>query len=688
LNKALFEIGVEDLPSSEFDSIVEQLKSNLVESLERHKLSFNNLDIFITPRRFGAYIEGLPLKQEDQKEERKGPPKSICFDKQHQPTKALEGFAKSMGVPVENIQFKSFNGSEYAYIELVKIGEATKKVLENIIPEVVTKMTFKKPMKWGTGEFSFVRPVHWVLALYNDEIISFEIFGKKSSNISFGHRFFGDKIIVNNIDAFFEQLRNQYVLPFYEERIQKIKKEIKTLEIENKISVSIEEHEDLVQEVAKMTEYPTAVLGSFNEKNLFLPPEIVTVTIKHHQRSFVASKENKLLNLYISFQDGFGREQNVVSGYTRVINARLDDAAFYFEDDMKAEIEDRLEELSEITYQRELGSYREKVERISIISENIAQMLNFKELDTIKRAGLLCKIDIPSKVVYEFPELQGVMGRIYLQHKGEKEDIYITAQDHYKPVSEYDEISTNLISNIVSLADKLDDLVGYFGINKIPTGSKDPFGLRRKTFGILRILITLEWDLNLNDLFNLTVQTYLEANNQNISLKGKEEILKEFIDNRLATILERESVSKEAINAVLINSYRPLRAYLAAKALDEFLKKEEFQDFLIAFQRVNNISKNHSSLDYQGRLFVENEEKILFQKYLEVKTRFEEYIKKLDYSGAIETLLSLKKDIDRYFDNVFVMSEDEAIRLNRLGFLKSLAALFYDIGDIERLYKG
>lgn len=340
-----------------------------------------------------------------------------------------------------------------------------------------------------------------------------------------------------------------------------------------------------------MTEYPTAVLGSFNEKNLFLPPEIVTVTIKHHQRSFVASKENKLLNLYISFQDGFGREQNVVSGYTRVINARLDDAAFYFEDDMKAEIEDRLEELSEITYQRELGSYREKVERISRISEKIAQMLNFKDLNIVKRAGLLCKIDIPSKVVYEFPELQGVMGRIYLQHKGEEEDVYLTAQDHYKPVSEYDEISTNLISNIVSLADRLDDLVGYFGINKIPTGSKDPFGLRRKTFGILRILITLEWDLNLNDLFNLTLQTYLETNNQNISLEGKEEILKEFIDNRLATILERENISKEAINAVLINSFKPLRAYLAAKSLDEFLEKEEFQDFLIAFQRVNNISK-------------------------------------------------------------------------------------------------
>ncbi|MFA5448805.1 MAG: glycine--tRNA ligase subunit beta, partial [Sphaerochaeta sp.] len=368
MNKALFEIGVEDLPSSEFDSIVEQLDSNLRESLKKSNITFDKLEIFITPRRFGAYIEGLPLKQEDQKEERKGPPKSICFDKQNQPTKALEGFAKSVGVSIEDIQFKSFNGQDYAYVELVKIGESTKKVLENIIPEVITKMTFKKPMRWGTGEYAFVRPIHWVLALYNDEIISFEIFGKKSSNISFGHRFFGDKITVNTINTFFEQLRNQYVLPFYEERIQKIKKEIKTLEIENKISVSIEEHEDLVQEIAKMTEYPTAVLGSFNEKNLFLPSEIVTVTIKHHQRSFVASKEDKLLNLYISFQDGFGREQNVVAGYTRVINARLDDAAFYFEDDMKAEIEDRLEELSEITYQRELGSYREKVERISIIS--------------------------------------------------------------------------------------------------------------------------------------------------------------------------------------------------------------------------------------------------------------------------------------------------------------------------------
>jgi len=688
LNKALFEIGVEDLPPTEFDNINEQLDSNLRESLKKSNITFDKLEIFITPRRFGVYIEGLPLKQPDQKEERKGPPKSICFNEQNQSTKALEGFAKSVGVPLEEIRFKDFNGSDYAYAELVKKGESTKKVLENIIPEVITKMTFKKPMRWGTGEFSFVRPVHWILGLYNGEILSFEIFGKKSSNISYGHRFFGEKIVVNRIDNFFDQLRNQNVIPFYEERIQQIKKEIERLEKENKITIFIQQHKDLVEEIAKMTEFPTAVLGSFNEKNLFLPPEIVTVTIKHHQRSFVAFKNGKLLNIFISFQDGFGREQNVINGYTRVINARLDDAAFYFEDDLKVDIEERLTELSEITYQRELGSYRDKVERISRISEKIAQMLNFKNLSTVKRAGLLCKIDIPSKVVYEFPELQGVMGRIYLQHKGEEEDVYITAEEHYKPISENDEISTNLISNIVSLSDRLDDLVGYFGINKIPTGSKDPFGLRRKTFGILRILISLEWDLDLNNLFNIAQQTYLETNRQDVSLKGKEEVLKDFVDHRLATILEKEDISKEAINAVLINSYKPLRAYLSAKALDEFLKKEEFQDFLIAFQRVNNISKNHNSLNYQGRLFIEEEEKILFQKYLDVKSRFEEHIKKLDYSGAIETLLSLKENIDRYFDHVFVMSEDEAIRLNRLGFLKNLAMLFYEIGDIEKLYKG
>ena len=688
MNKALFEIGVEDLPPSEYDNIIYQLEDNLKRSFEKNKINFTHFKTFISPRRFGIYIEGLPDKQPDQKEERKGPPKKICFDEKNNPTNALEGFSKSLGIDLEEIKFKNVNGVEYAFAELIKKGEFIKDLLKRIFAEIINNMNFKKPMRWGKGEFSFVRPVHWILALYNKEIIDFELFGKKSSNVTIGHRFFGEKIEIKDIDSFFDILKENYVIPTLNERQERIKNEINTIEKTNNFTVQLENHEDLVEEISKLTEYPSAVLGKFDEKYLFLPQEIATIAIKHHQRSFIAKKNNKLTNYFISFQDGFGREQNVIKGYTRVINARLDDAAFYYEDDLKVDIEKRLAELKDIVYQQGLGNYKEKVERISKLSIEIAQKLNFKKLEIIERAAMLCKIDIPSKIVYEFPELQGIMGKIYLKYKGEKEDVYQTVQEHYKPVSENGEISNNIVANIVSLADKIDDLVGYFGINKIPSGSKDPFGLRRKTFGILRILITYEWDLDLKELLILAEKNYFDAGKSDVSLDGKEEILKDFISSRLETILEKENIPKEASNAVLINCFRPLRSYLSAKAISKYIDKEEFKNFIIAFQRINNISKNHSSYDYEGRLFVEKEEKLLFQRYLEVKAEFEKYIKQLDYEGAILTLVSLKEDIDRYFDNVFVMSQDEAIRINRLGFLKNLSSLFYEIGDIEKLYKG
>jgi len=688
LNKVIFELGVEDLPPTEFDSIRTQLEEGLKNSFEMNGITFLSLRIFITPRRFGAYIVGLPDKQPDKKDERKGPPKNLCFDKNEKPTKALEGFAKSSGVKVEEVQFKRVNNCEYAYIESIRKGEPTKIILKKIISEIINKMTFKKSMKWGTGKYSFVRPVHWVMAIYNNEIIDLELFGKMASKKSYGHRFFGEEILVHTPETFFDNLKRNYVIPSYEERIELIEREIKELQEKNDIEVSIEEHKDLVEEIAKMVEFPQGIVGTFEGKYLSLPQEIVVATVKHHQRSFVAMKDGIITNKYIAFQDGLDREKTVINGYSRVINARLDDAAFYYEDDLKVDIESRLEQLKDIMYQEGLGSYKEKCERISKLSIKIAEKLGLKDLELVKRAGILCKIDIPSKVVYEFPELQGVMGRIYLKHKGEEEDIYLTAQEHYKPLSENDEISTNLIANIVSLADKIDDIVGYFGIGKVPSGSKDPFALRRKVFGILRILLSFEWDLDLEYLFRLSQEIYNESGKNNISISLEDNKLRDFIANRLETILEKENIIKEATNSVLINSFKPLRAYLAAKSLDKYFKKEEFQNFIIAFQRVNNISKNHNSDKYYGRLFVENAEKSLFQKYLEVKTQFEYHLKKLDYDGAIDALISLKEDIDRYFDNVFVMSEDESIRNNRLSFLKVLSKLFYEIGDIEKLYKG
>jgi len=679
MNKLLFEIGVEELPSSEYSNIELQLEEIIRSELKTRNIEFSDIETVVAPRRFGAVVCGLSDKEPDTFTEKKGPARNLCFAEDGSPSRAFEGFLKSSGATVDQVIFKEINGIEYAHVKIDKKGKKTKELFEQILGPAITKMNFKKPMRWGKGEYSFVRPVHWVLALYNDEIMNIEIFGKKSSNKTYGHRFFGREEIINNADEYFSKLRSSFVIARLSERVEKISTELSRIEKES--GYTCDRDKELIDEIAKLTEYPTAVVGSFDEKYSYLPPEITTVTIKHHQRSFLALKDGKATNKYISFQDGYSREKNVVTGYSRVINARLDDAAFYFNDDLKAVVQERFEQLSGVTYQQGLGTYKDKAERISAICAIIAERMGFKgnEVEKIKRAGLLCKIDITSNVVFEFPEVVGSMGRIFLKAKNEEEDICTAAQEHYQPKDESDRTSSNITANIVSIADKADDIAGYFGINKIPSGSKDPFALRRKAFGIIRILIDNEWDFDIKDILKIV--------SDNLNMKYDCEKMDEFFKSRFETILLKEEMPRDVINAVLVNWNRPLRAYLAAQSIKEYLSLDKFKDFITAFQRIYNISKSHNSMQYQGRLFVLEQEKELFQKYLEVRSGYESCVKEMNFKGVIDVLIEMKPQIDNYFEGVFVMDRDESIRLNRLGFLKTLSGMFSEIGDVSRLYQ-
>ena len=673
MNKLLFEIGVEELPSSEYKNIQKQLKENTEKFLKDSNLKYEKIDIFISPRRFGAYIIGLSDSQPDKVEERKGPAKSVAYNENGEPTKALLGFLKGAKATEKDIIIKEFKGNDYIFIKIERKGKTTKQLFEESLPTLIKSIKFKKSMKWGNGEYEFVRPVHWILGMYNKEVLTFEVFGKKASNITYGHRFFGDKIELKEVETYFEELKKNYVIANFEERIIKIKNDLQQLKEKN--NIKIDQDENLVAEIAELTEYPTGVIGTFNEKYMKLPYEIIEVTVKHHQRSFVVKGENK----YISFQDGIGREENIIKGYSRVINARLDDAAFYYEDDLRVSIEDNLKALEKITYQKGLGNYKEKTKRIEKLAEFIANELKIKEVEEIKRAAKLCKIDIPSNVVYEFPEMQGIMGRIFLKNKGETENVYLTAEEHYHPIEENDKVTKNLVSDVVSLADRIDDIVGYFGIGKIPSGSKDPFALRRKSFGVYRIIIENDWDIDIKNIVNKASEI--------LKLKYDENKLEDFFKSRFETILLKEGIKSDILSSVVMNYNKPLRAILSAKALLKYSELKEFKEFITAFQRVNNISKKHNSTEYQGRLFIEEVEKNLFERYLETKGQLEDSIKRLDYEGAIKKLINLKEAIDKYFDNIFVMDKDESIRLNRLGFLKTISEMFKDIGDVSKLYQ-
>ncbi|WGS66006.1 glycine--tRNA ligase subunit beta [Marinitoga aeolica] len=674
--KSLLEIGVEELPSSEYDNIIKQLYTYAEEELKNRNISYSKLQVFIAPRRFGILLEGLPEKEPDRIIERKGPAKKVAFDEEGNPAKPYQGFLRSLQNENYEIEEREIKGNVYMFAKIKKEGKKISETLAEIYPLIIKKLRFKKPMRWGNGDYEFIRPIHWILSLLDYEIIDFELFGINSSRKSYGHRFLGKgEISISHPDNYFSELRENFVIADYNERRERIIKELEMVATNNELE--IEKDEDLINEITQLTEYPSAVVGKFNEEYLSLPEEVIKITVKHHQRSFVAKKNGEISNYYIAFQDGLSEEENVTNGYSRVINARLDDAKFYYEEDLNTVEGAYLSKLNEITYQAGLGTYLDKVNSMKEISKLISEILNYKNENLLK-ATELSKIDIPTHIVYEFPELQGTMGRIYLKHRNYPEDIYMVPEEHYKPVEEGDSLPTELNSLIVSLADKLFDIVGFFGIKKIPTGSKDPFALRRKAYGVLRIIIENNWDFDLNDLMkniaNIINVEYLETE------------IADFFKGRFETYLSKKNISTDVINTVIINWNKPLRALISAQALNKVVRSEDFTAFIKTFQRVQNISKNHDSLKYDGRLFKEDAEKELFDKYLCVKGKMEEKLDYLNYDEAIAELLRMKESIDNYFDNVFVMDKDESIRMNRLGFLKNIANLFLEFGDITKLY--
>ncbi|MBM7558632.1 glycine--tRNA ligase subunit beta [Marinitoga litoralis] len=674
--KSLLEIGVEELPSSEYENIITQLHTYIEDELKNRNISYSRLQVFIAPRRFGILLEGLPEKEPDRELERKGPAKNVCFDSDGNPTKPYQGFLNSLKNEVYEIFEKEIKGNNYIFAKIKKEGKKISETLAEIYPEIIKKIKFKKPMRWGNGDYEFIRPVHWVVALLDYDIIDFELFGINSSRKTFGHRFLSNgEVSIPHPDQYFDLLRENFVIADYNERKERVIKELENVAVNN--GLEIEKDNDLINEITQLTEYPTAVVGNFDEKYLTLPEEVIKITVKHHQRSFVAKKEGKISNSYVAFQDGLSEAKNVTNGYSRVINARLDDAKFYYDEDLNTKEDVYLNKLSEITYQAGLGTYLDKVNALKEISKVLSNSLNYNN-ENLEKAAEFSKIDIPSHIVYEFPELQGIMGRIYLKHHNYSEDIYIVPEEHYKPTEENDDLPNELNALIVSLADKLFDIVGFFGINKIPTGSKDPFALRRKAYGVLRIIIENNWDIDLNEIMKKVSEI--------INVDYRDNDIADFFKNRFETYLSKKDIVSDVINTVTLNWNRPLRALLSAQSLNKVVNSEDFKVFIKTFQRVQNISKNHNTLEYDGRLFKVEAEKTLFDAYLTVKNKMEEKIEHLDYDGAIVELLKLKDDIDNYFDNVFVMDEDESIRINRLSFLKNIANLFLEFGDITKLY--
>ncbi len=672
MSEYLLELLLEEMPVSDMESILSNFEKNLDEVLQKLRIDHGKIEIFLTPRRFGCLIHDLSSSQKDTVILKKGPSEKISFEN-GKPSRALEGFLKSNNADLSEIEISEENGGRYVFLKRTEKGKLTKELLPKIIPDILKSFQFSRPMRWTNGDHSYTRPVHSIISIMDGEVIPFEFMGKISSNKTRTHRYLNTEIIVDSAQNYEKAMREGMVVLRVEEREKMVRDGIKNS------GLDVIKDDDLVHEISFIAEYPQPVVGKFREEFLILPDPVLKTVLRHHQRTFITKRGNKVSNEFLAFQDGpSSREKNVRTGYEKVINARLEDAKFYQMEDLKFPLEHFNSKLQEMTFQKGLGTIMDKVLRVKSLSIELAKMIGLnEEIKLVERAATLSKSDLGTNMVYEFPELQGIMGSIYAT-RYEDPRVALAIKEQYDPDGFEGALPSDTIGAIIGIADRMDTICANFSIGEIPSGSRDPYALRKKVFAVLRILIGFEWDVDLKSIVSISEKL--------LGRKIPYDSLESFFKGRLDLLLRENGISQDVSKAVMSLWNKPFRSMLSAEAIEKSRSTEGFDDFIIAYTRVHNISKNHNSFEYHVELFDE-EEKKLFSFYIQAKEKVEDALLHLNYSEALEHLRSLKPYIDEYFEKVFVMSPREDLRLNRLGFLKNLDDLFLNFGELSLLLK-
>ena len=528
-NYLLLEIGVEELPSRFGQSTLEQIENNLSKLLTEERVNFDNIEKYATPRRLTFIIKNIADKASDLEEEVKGPAKKIAFDPEGNFTKPALGFMKSKGLKEEDVYFKQVGNAEYLFGTIKQEGKETSEVLKNIIPEAIKNVTFPKAMRWGGKNMRFARPIRWMVALLNDNVLEVDLEGIKSSNVTKGHRFLGEREFeVNSIEEYFEKLENNYIVLDQNKRKEMIRNQ--AIEVANFLGGEVEFDEDLLEEITFLVEYPTAFYGEFEEDYVKLPKEVVTTPMKEHQRYFPVLKDGKLLPNFIAVRNGDSNRIDLVkAGNEKVLKARLADALFFYKEDTKKPLESFIDKLHTVVFQAKLGTIYDKSLRIEKLSQVIIDELKMSESkENTIRAAKLCKADLVTNMVFEFTELQGIMGRDYAKISGENEEVCEGIFEHYLPRFAGDILPETNAGIALSIADKLDSIAGFFAIGIKPSGSQDPYALRRQALGILSILLDKKLSVNLNSLISAALDNYsnIDFNKEEVS----EQIVEFFVE--------------------------------------------------------------------------------------------------------------------------------------------------------------
>ena len=578
---------------------------------------------------------------------------------------------------------------EYIFVEKKIKGKETATLLPKLT-ELITGLTFPKHMRWGAYDLRFVRPIRWLVALFGETVIPMEITGVKAGNVTWGHRFLGKKIVLKEPKEYVETLRQEYVIADIAERRQMIISQLDSLAKEKGWQIPIDE--DLLAEVTHLVEYPTAIFGRFETEFLEIPSEVLVTSMKEHQRYFpVQDDEGNLLPYFVTIRNGLeDKDGVVVRGNEKVLRARLADARFFYEEDKKLEISHALAQLDNIVFHEELGSLGDKVNRVGELAGKIATVLETDEQtkEKIKRTAEICKFDLVSQMVGEFPELQGIMGEKYARLQGEDEEVSQAIREHYLPRFAGDDLPSQTIGLVVSVADKLDTLVACFGIGIHPTGSQDPYALRRQATGIVQIILANGWPLTIEQLLDLGLAILKDRNLVKEDEQTVRKELIEFFKLRIKNRLQEEGIRYDIIEASLHNFAQIELPSLLAKAhvLEEETEKDSFKPLVEAFNRVNNlVQKLDKEVEPQETLFTEEAERNLWATYAIVKDKYAAYVQKRNWLEAFNTLAELKTPIETFFETTLVMVDDESIRYNRLALLNKVASLFKGYADFSQI---
>ncbi|HID70318.1 MAG TPA: glycine--tRNA ligase subunit beta [Desulfobacterales bacterium] len=688
MSELLFEIGTEEIPAGFQKPALAQLKQNFIDQAKELNLSHGSVVTMGTPRRFALLVEDLADRQPDSREELLGPSKQAGFDDDGNPTKAAMGFARSKGADVADLQVVETDKGEYLMLVQERKGLATAELLPDLLADLMEGFSFAKSMHWGSGTAMFARPVQWIVALHNGKVVSFSHGGISASNVSRGHRFMSNNnVSLQGVTGYKESLAEVFVQVDQNERrdavLTEIEKAVAATLDPSTASVAVDEA--LVDTVCNLVEKPFGVCGSFDAKFLQLPDEALITSMREHQKYFpVVDKDNNLLPNFVAVNNTKVKDINLTrTGHERVLRARLEDAFFFFASDKEKKLEDRLNDLTGIIFQAKLGTMLEKTDRIVKLAGLLAEQFIPGSVEEACRAARLCKTDLLTDMVGEFPSLQGNMGSAYALEDGETDGVALAIKEHYLPKRAGAELPSSSIGAVVGLADRLDTLSGCFGIGQVPTGTTDPFGLRRIALGILHIVEHFGWTLSLNDIVHKALSLY--GDKVNGSSETVDQVIA-FIRGRFVNDQLAAGVDGEAVDAVTSVEFDDVNDSLAKiNALAAIRGEDAFSVLAASFKRIRNIIKKNSATDVTESLLMEQAEKNLAAVYKQVKIDVQPLLGASDYNGALSAMLVLKEPVDDFFNEVMVMDEDEAIRTNRLNLLTAISTLFLRVGDISKM---